>query len=410
MTAAGGSPRRRGRGEDSIYRDGNRWRGAASLGYGPDGRPVRKKVSGATRDEVVRKLRRLHEQLDASLPPSDDRLSVGAFLDRWWSVNLPGQVAPSTLDDYGDMIRLHLRPALGRRKLTKLTVSDCDLLWQAKREAGYSPHTIRMMRAVLRKALGQALREGLVPRNVASLSAGPGGVTAEGRTLTPEQAQALLGTVRGHRWDALVTIMLAYGLRRGEALGLHWDRLDWTAGTLAVSQSVKRIRDYGTGWSMLVVSELKTARSRRVLCLTPELLDVLHHHRTRQGEERLAAAEAWQDHGLIFPSEVGTPIEPNNFTNRLWALCRRAGLGHWHPHELRHSGASLTLAQGTELHVVSEVLGHTSIAITKDVYGHLLEGQPRAAAEAMSRALFGRQADPPGRGAEGRASAAPEPE
>jgi site-specific recombinase XerD len=97
----------------------------------------------------------------------------------------------------------------------------------------------------------------------------------------------------------------------------------------------------------------------------------------------------WQEHGLIFASEVGTPMDPDNFSHSFSRLCERAGLGHWHPHELRHSGASLMLAQGTPLHVVSEVLGHASIAITKDVHGHLLEGDKRAAAESMSRALFG---------------------
>ena len=103
----------------------------------------------------------------------------------------------------------------------------------------------------------------------------------------------------------------------------------------------------------------------------------------------MAAGSLWQDHELIFASEVGTPMDPDNFSHSFVRLCERAGLGHWHPHELRHLGASLMLAQGTPLHVVSEVLGHASIAITKDVYGHLLEGDGRTAAESMSRALFG---------------------
>ena len=104
----------------------------------------------------------------------------------------------------------------------------------------------------------------------------------------------------------------------------------------------------------------------------------------------MAAGTLWQDHGLIFASEVGTAMDPDNFSHSLARLGEQAGLGHWHPHELRHSGASLMLAQGTPLHVVSEVLGHASIAITKDVYGHLLEGDKRKAAESMSLALFGR--------------------
>jgi integrase len=217
-------------------------------------------------------------------------------------------------------------------------------------------------------------------------------VAKEGRTLTPEQAQALLAAVRGERKEALVTIMLAYGLRRGEALGLRWDRLDWSAATVTVTHSVKRIKNHdpqSARRTQLVVSELKTRKSRRTLYLTAELIEILRRHRARQAEDRIAAGEAWQDHGLIFASEIGMPLDPDNFSHRFSQLCRRVGLGHWHPHELRHSGASLMLAQGTPLHVVSDVLGHTSIAITKDVYGHLLDGGRRSAAEAMSAALFG---------------------
>src|SRR4051794_23271616 len=104
-------------------------------------------------------------------------------------------------------------------------------------------------------------------------------------------------------------------------------------------------------------------------------------HRVRQAEAQMAVGSLWQDHGLIFVSELDTPMDPDNFSHSFTRLCERARLGHWHPHELRHLGASLMLAQGTPLHVVSEVLGHASIAITKDVYGHLLGGDKRAAAE-----------------------------
>ena len=185
--------------------------------------------------------------------------------------------------------------------------------------------------------------------------------------------------------------MLAFGLRRGEALGLRWSSLDWDAATLKVTHGVKRVqnREPGReGQTRLVIGELKTARSRRTLFLTPQLVELLRRHRVRQAEERMAVGEAWEDHGLVFPSEVGTPLDPDNVSHLFSRICRSAGLGHWHLHELRHSGASLMLAQGTDLYVVSEVLGHSSIAITKDVYGHLVEGQKRAAAELMSRALM----------------------
>ncbi|CAA9375212.1 MAG: hypothetical protein AVDCRST_MAG75-469 [uncultured Propionibacteriaceae bacterium] len=164
---------RRGRGEDSIYREGDRWRGAASFGYGPDGRRVRKKVTGATKAEVVRKLRDLRAEVDSGRAVPDDRLTAGVFLDRWVTKSLPGQVSERTLDSYADTVRLHLSPALSRKVLRKLTVDDVDQLLTWKREAGYSPNTVRIIRAVLRRALRQAEREGLISRNVAALSAAP---------------------------------------------------------------------------------------------------------------------------------------------------------------------------------------------------------------------------------------------
>jgi integrase len=122
--------------------------------------------------------------------------------------------------------------------------------------------------------------------------------------------------------------------------------------------------------------------------MTPHLVESLRTHKARQASERMALGPGWTDLGLIFPSSVGTPMDPDNFAKELSKLTTKAGLGHWNPHALRHSGASLMLAQGTPLHVVSEVLGHSSICVTANVYAHLWEGQKRDAAEAMTAALF----------------------
>jgi integrase len=147
----------------------------------------------------------------------------------------------------------------------------------------------------------------------------------------------------------VVVLALAYGMRRGEVLGLHWSALDWQAATLRVTHGVKRVkdRDASSGRrTRLVISELKTPKSRRTLTLTPELVARFRQHRVRQAEVQMAAGPLWQDHGLIFASEVGTPMDPDNFSHSFARLCEGAGLGHWHPHELRHSGASLMFRAG----------------------------------------------------------------
>ena len=390
---------RRPAGDGSVYRtkDG-RWRGVVDLGWHADGRR-RKYVSGSTQAQALERLRRAQRDAEVGVV-TDDRLTVGAFLNRWAEVNLPGAVTGTTLDDYRHTVRLHLSPQLGRKRLANLTVRDVDELWAAKRAAGYKPNSVRIMRAVLRRALAQAEREGLVSRNVAALSQPPRVPQPEGRSLSVDQARALLEAARGDRLEAAYILLLSYGLRRGELLGLCWDDLDRDRHTLEVRRAVRRRKsarlDDGTypdgNGSRVELAELKTRRSRRVLYLTPGVVQALESHSSRQARERADAGPLWAGSGLIFTSLVGTPIDPDNFAKAFVRLCRSAGLGHWHPHEARHSAASVMLAQGVPLEVVSEVLGHSSIAITKDVYGHLAEGAKRAAAERMAAVLTTRGA------------------
>ena len=385
---------RRPAGDGSVYRTGDgRWRGVVELEWGDGGRR-RKYVSGATQAQVLERVRQAQREAEAGVV-GDERLTVRAFLNRWVTTNLPGSVTGTTLDDYGHMVRLHLEPALGHKRLSQLKVADVDAMLAAKRKAGYKPNTVRIMRAVLRRALAQAEREGLVARNVAALSQPPRIGQPEGRSLTVAQAKTLLETARGDRLEVAFVLLLTYGLRRGELLGLAWADLDREARTLDVRQAVRRRKSppgedgtYPDGaTSRVELSELKTRRSRRVLHLTMGIVDALDAHAGRQVEERGAAGDAWVDQGLIFTSSIGTPIDPDNFAKAFVRLCRSAGLGHWHPHEARHSAASVMLAQGVPLEVVSEVLGHSSIYITKDVYGHLAEGAKRDAAERMAAVL-----------------------
>ena len=168
--------------------------------------------------------------------------------------------------------------------------------------------------------------------------------------------------------------MLATGLRRGEALGLKWSDVDLDAGRLVVTRQLTRVG------GALVTSDTKTARSRRAVDLSAPMVESLKAHKARQAAERLALGEAWADSGFVFTSSIGTPVDPRNCYREFRGICEAAGLGRWHPHELRHSAASLMLAQGVKIQVVSELLGHSSIRMTADVYGHVLAPDRRPAA------------------------------
>jgi len=375
---------RRMNGEGSIYQrasDG-RWVGAAFLGYDERGKLLRKAVSGRTKAEALAKLRQVHRQVDEGLPPPDDRVSLGQLLDRWFAEVLRHQLDPSAYENYRSIADNHLRPTLGRKRLAKLTVLDVDRLQSAKLDAGYAVSTVRRIRAVLSQSLDQAVRWGFLARNVATMSRGPKAPRREGRSLTPDQAQKLLDAVKGHRLEALYVTMLALGLRSGEALGLSWRDVDLKKKVLTVRQALKR---HGT---TLVLGDVKTPKSRRSINLPGPVVAVLRSHRARQSRERLAAGSAWTASGLVFTTEVGTPIDPSNLRRNFNDVCEDAGLGHWHPHELRHSAASIMLAEGVPLEVVADVLGHSSIRMTADVYGHILSPQREAAAKAMEGALW----------------------
>jgi integrase len=374
--------------------DTGRWCAVVSLGRKPDGRRDRRKVTAKTKTEAMAKLRDLRRRLDNGLPAAG-RVTVGVYLDRW-AAGLDVRVRPHTCEQHRVTIRCHLRPALGAKTLAKLTAADCDALWSAKLTDGAAPNTVRLMRATLRRALQDAERDGLVIRNAAALSTPPRIEPPDGRTLTIDQARTLLAAAAGDRLEAAYVLVLAFGLRRGELLGLAWSDLDTEAGAVLVRQQVtvrKPPQDADgkrAGRGVLELTPLKTgSKGRRTLDLTPELLDVLRAHRARQAAERLEMGPAWMDSGLIFTTSIGTPVEPSSFSHAFASMAERAGLGHWHLHEARHTAASLMLAMGTKLEIVSRVLGHSSMAVTADVYAHLLGGKKRGAAEGMTRALLG---------------------
>ena len=378
---------KRGNGEGSVYFDAKRRRyvAAVTLDFRRDGSQVRRAFTAKTRAEAVAKMDAAVAKLREGLPLPSATETVGGFLEHWREDVLPGSVSPGTEDVYRRVLRLYVLPILGTIKLRDLTPAHVSDLLRVMHDEGLAAETQRMARAVLRRALRRAEQEGRVARTVAAIADGPRIRRAEGRSLTPEQARALLHAASGERLEAAMLLMIGLGLRRGETLGLAWEdvALDRDPATLTGRRQLQRLQ------GRLQLVEVKTVRSKRTLHLPDQLVDSLRAHRARQAEERLLLGPEWRDvDNLVFTTPKGTPAEPRNFSKVLSDVCQRAGIGHWSPHELRHSCASLMLAMGVPLEVVSETLGHSSIRLTKDVYGHLMEPARRDAAKAMQRALW----------------------
>lgn len=375
---------KRGNGEGSIYQrsDNGRWIAVMFVETNSGDGPRRKYFSGNTRNDVVRQLKILQRQVDDGVVIHDSSVTVEQLFVRWHQDVLKHQVTANTAENYKTIAVHHIIPTLGKTKIVKLTTNEVDRLLSKKIATNLSVSTVKRIRSILAQALDQAMRWGWVGRNVAKLARSPRETRREGRSLTPEQARGLLESLHGHRNEALYALMLSTGLRRGEALGLKWTDFDEEHGLLYVRRQLKR------EGAVLVVADTKTARSRRTINLPSAMLTALLEHRQRQDEKSQALGSAWAASGFIFTSDIGTAFEPRNLHREFKKICLDAGLGDWHPHELRHSAASLMLANGVKLQVVSEVLGHSSIRMTADVYGHILNPDRQAAADIMNATLW----------------------
>jgi len=371
---------RRGNAEGSIYqRHDGRWVAVVDLGRDELGRRQRKSIYGDTRRAVKDKLTTaLHAQSEGDLRAGPSE-SLGAFLARWLE---QAPVRGSTRMHYARNVRQHITPALGRIPLAKLTAEDVNGLIQAKLRSGLSPRSVHHMRAVLRNALGRAVRWGLVTRNVAELADPPRVPEYEARLLDVDEARRFLAAAAGDRLEALYSVALSLGLREGEALGLRWQDVDLERRTLQVAHTLQRVP--GAGLQLL---EPKTKRSRRLLEMPDVVVRALRAHRARQLEERLAAGKLWQDLGLVFTTYEGRPLQATHVLAGSFRRIREAaGIDRLRFHDLRHSAATLLLAQGVPQRVVMEQLGHTTLAMTQR-YTHVVPQLMKDAAAAMDRAL-----------------------
>lgn len=376
---------KRGHGEGTIrQRKDGLWEAAYSY-WAPNGALKRRSVYGKTQRVVSERLRAALRVVDQGATPITERQTVAQFLDRWLLDVAKPTVRASTYVSYRHKTQRYLTPALGRHQLAKLTPQHVQAMLNEMGERGLAPRTILTTRAILRKALNQALKWGLVSRNVATLVDPPRIERYEITTLDPEQARRFLDAVRDDRLQALYAVALALGLRQGEALGLRWRDIDLDAGTLQVCVALQHVR----GAPARLV-EPKTRQSRRTLPLPAPIALQLRAHRTRQLRDRLLAGERWhgEEWGLVFTNSFGGPLATRTLHTQFKANLSRAGLPNIRFHDLRHSCASLLVAQGVHPRVVMEILGHSTIALTMNTYAHVL---PQAQREAIGLldSLFG---------------------
>ncbi len=370
--------KKRGQNEGTIFqRSDGYWVSRISLGY-DTGKGTRKQRTfyGKTKEEVRRKLTEAQRGNDLGLNVKPESQTVGKFLSTWLEDVARLRVRPSTFRSYEQILRNHLIPGLGRIQLQKLTPKDIQEFLNAKHSEGISSEHLRR---VLRAALSQAVKWDLVPRNVATLVVAPKRPKHEFAYLEPDAARKFLEAAKGHRHEALFTVALSVGLRLGEALGLKWDDIDLQNGSLSVRRQLQRRK------GKIEFSEPKTAKARRTIPLPAFAVTALLEHRGKQLEEKLMNIDRWTEYNLVFASSVGTPAEERNVRRTLVALLQKCGLPPMRFHDLRHTCASLLLAQGTDPRTIMETLGHSQIALTLNTYSHVLPSLQRDAADKMQK-------------------------
>lgn len=376
---------KRGHGEGSIYqRKDGRWTAEISVEGGKS-----KFFYGKTRKEVQEKLKTaLYEQQRGMLITGPQQ-KVGQFLTHWLEDVHKQSIRSRTYERYEEIVRLHLVPEIGYHQIQKLSPQHLQSFYKKKLEEGLSTTTVISLHNVLHKALETAVRWNLIGRNTCDLVSPPRRKRFEIQPLSIQQIHQFLAVARGHRLEALFILALATGMRRGEILALKWQDIDLEKGALQVRRILTRIPSKlpGKGFEE---TEPKTDKGRRGIVLPAFTVEALKHHRLKQIEAKRQAGPAWQDHDYVFCTSIGTHLNPTrDVLNVFKSLLKLAGLPDIRFHDLRHSSATMLLGMKVHPKIVQEILGHSQINITMDIYSHVLPTMQEEAMNKINEALQG---------------------
>ena len=356
--------RKRANGEGSVYRrksDG-RWVGSLSL---PDG--TRKVFYGKKQSEVIAKLDEAANDLRRGMLAVGSNTTLQEYLENWLENVHKPTIRLSTYLNYRKLLKNYLVPGIGKVKIHRLTPQQVQGFYSQKMSEGLAPKTVNNIHGVLHKALDNAVKWNILPRNVCDAVTPPRIPRKEKNVLTKQQAHTLLEEVRTHRLEALLTLAITTGMREGELLALHWQDMNFEDCSLQVKRAVSYLKGYG-----YVESEPKTAKGRRMIKLPVFVVDILVRHKAQQEEQRREVGSTWIDKDLVFTNAQGYYYSSSTLRKVFRRFLVSIGLPHMRFHDLRHSAATILLAMKVHPKVVQEILGHSQIAMTLDVYSHAL--------------------------------------
>lgn len=320
---------------------------------------------GKTRAEVESAMQDLRHRSAIGAPISPLDLTIETYLNEWMSQIVVLRVRPNTLAAYRFNIDRYLVPDLGRKKLGKLTARELRVYLDELRRRGVGARTIQYVHATLRAALEDAVREEILEKNVAKLVRVPSPPQTEREPLSVDEIKKLLKASENDRLHALLVVFAVLGMRRSEVLGLQWRDVDLSEGALMVRRGLQRVD------GQLQLLPTKTVRSRRTIPLPECVARALRIHRAAQDDERCELGDRWPQSGHVFTRPIGTPIDPANCTKLVQAACKSAGLRKVRLHDFRHGYVSVLLSVGVPPRTTMEIVGHSTMDMTMNVYGHV---------------------------------------
>ncbi len=359
------------------------WEVIISLGRDPltgKRKQLSRSVRGTKRDAEALRVRLL-SQRDTGIDAPPGKTTVGEFLKMWLQTYAAPNTAPKTYARYEQLMRVHVAPVLGNIPLSKLRPLHIQTVYQRVREKGLSARTALHCHRVLKQALGHALKWQLLARNPAEAVDPPRPERHEMPSFNSDEVRRLLATANQTPQGTLVYVAVMTGLRMGELLGLRWRDVDLGAGRISVRQTCQWLPKRG-----FIFRQPKTYRSARPVSVASRVVERLRQQRIKKAEERLAAGPAYENNDLVFADAVGHPIHPNTLRDAWARITAQAGL-RLRFHDLRHIHASLLLQQGVHPKVVSERLGHSTVAVTLDIYSHVVPSLQVQAASQLEELL-----------------------
>ena len=370
---------RRGRGEGAIFWRESRKRWIAELPL-EDGKS--KYFSGKTYAEAQKKLNKAQlEQQQGNLATGPQQ-TVKQFIDYWLEQIRKPHIRINTYRIYRQYLDNHILPAFGHMRLQQLSSRQIEELYAHKLKDGYAAETIRGFHRLLHRVFKDAVKWKLMSYNICDDVNPPKPTKYQAQVLSPEQAKKLLEVAKGSRLEALLTLALLTGMRRGELLALRWADINFEEAHLLVNHTVNRIGKRFAEQG-IVENDPKTETSRRKILLPPFAIEVLRQHREQQAVMRVRAGTAWQERDLVFSNSWGGFMEGSHTTARFKQLLKKAGLPSIRFHDLRHTIASILADMGVQPKQVQELLGHSNIAITMNRYSHLFPSRQREMMEKL---------------------------